>query len=400
MKGFLIGLIACLSYGIQAQQGLVAHYSFDDCAVTDETGMSVNGVISGNPSCGCGVEGNALYFDGQSDYVEFFSNAGTILSQDFTVSFYMLPENTNGIVDIFSKRAGCLPDSAVAIRYEVDTRTLKAELTEGVNERADIEMVLPEGQCWYHITWIRSGGTLAFFLDGELMVVEEFSDQIDARNQGIFSIANSPCLGNGERRYRGALDEFKIFDRALTPEEVQTLYMPIDIITSRDTILFLGQSVQITLPNSCASDFLWTPPQGVDNTGSPEPTITPPQTETYGVVMNYGFCRAIDTIRIIVVDSSDLDCDDVFLPNAFTPNGDGLNDDFGLSNSSFFLGDFISMEVYDRYGGKIFEGTTTFEKWDGTINGEDALPSIYVYKVRYRCNGAERITSGSFNLLR
>ena len=116
--------------------------------------------------------------------------------------------------------------------------------------------------------------------------------------------------------------------------------------------------------------------------------------------MNYGFCRAIDTIRLIVVDSSDLDCEDVFLPNAFTPNGDGLNDDFGLSNASFFLGEFISMEVYDRYGGKIFEGTTTFETWDGTINGEDALPAIYVYKVRYRCNGAERISSGSFNLLR
>ena len=278
MRLILIVIASFVVSGIVAQQGLVAHYSFDDCAVTDETGMSVDGVISGDPACGCGVERNALYFDGQDDYVEFFSNAGTILSQDFTVSFYMLPENTNGIIDIFSKRAGCLPDSAVAIRYEVDTRTLKAELTEGINERANIEMVLPEGQCWFHITWIRADRTLALFLDGELMVVEEFDDQIDARNQGIFSIATSPRLGNGEERFRGALDEFNIFNRALSPDEVATLYSPIDVITSRDTILFLGQSVDISLPNSCASDFLWTPPQGVDNTGSQEPTITPPQT--------------------------------------------------------------------------------------------------------------------------
>ena len=138
----------------------------------------------------------------------------------------------------------------------------------------------------------------------------------------------------------------------------------------------------------------------MSNTGDQEPLITPPANATYGVVMNYGFCQAIDTIRIIVVDSSQLDCDDVFLPNAFTPNGDGLNDDFGLSNATYFLGDFISMEIYDRWGGRLFEGLTTFEKWDGTINGEEALPSIYIYKLRYRCNGEDKIASGSFNLLR
>ena len=393
-------LLLSSTFNAVGQNGLVAHYSFDDCAVTDETGMSVDGVISGSPECGCGVEGNALYFDGQNDYVEFFNNAGSLLSQDFTASFYILPENTTGIVDIFSKRAGCFPDSAVAIRYEVDTRTIKAELTEGINERAEIEMVLPEDECWFHITWVRSGRQLALFLNGRLMAVQDFNDQIDARNQGIFSIANSPCLGNGESRFRGALDEFKIFDRALSEEEVATLYIPIDEIASRDTILFVGESVQILLPNSCANSFLWTPPQGVSNAGDQEPLITPPANATYGVVMNYGFCRAIDTIRIIVVDSSQLDCDDVFLPNAFTPNGDGLNDDFGLSNATYFLGDFISMEIYDRWGGRLFEGLTTFEKWDGTINGEEALPSIYIYKLRYRCNGEDKIASGSFNLLR
>ncbi len=70
------------TFDLFAQSGLVAHYSFDDCAVTDETGMSVDGVISGAPACGCGVEGNALYFDGQSDYLEFFNKSWSIISQD------------------------------------------------------------------------------------------------------------------------------------------------------------------------------------------------------------------------------------------------------------------------------------------------------------------------------
>ena len=396
-------VVLCSVLGLTLSQptnGLVGHYTFDDCAVTDDTGNSPDGVITGNPDCRCGPVGNALFFDGQGDYVEFFSDYSDLLSKDFTASFYLSPQNVTGVIDIFSKREACTPDSAVAVRYEPQTRTLRCELTEGISERAEVKMTLPEGQCWYHITWIRSGGQLALFLDGELRAVEDFNQQIDARNFGTFSIANSPCLGNGEERYRGGMDEFRVYNRALSEEEVRQLYVPVDQLANQDTIIFQGASMQARLPNSCAPDYLWTPPTGVSDPTLPEPVLAPLETTTYGVLMDYGYCRAADTVRIIVVDSSELDCDDVFLPNAFTPNEDGLNDVYGMSNANFFLGDFVSLEIYDRWGSKLFESTDALVQWDGTINGQQALPGVYVYKLRYRCNDGQKVASGSFNLLR
>ena len=400
LKSFAIALCTCFTLLGYSQSGLVAHFSFDDCAVTDELGNSPDGIIGGNPDCGCGAVGNALIFDGVNDYVDFQNNYSDLLSQDFTASFYMAPENVTGVVDIFSKRKLCTPDSAVAVRYEPQSRTLRAELTEGISERAEITARLPQGQCWFHITWVRSGRQLLLYVDGLLVSTMDFDDQIDARNAGIFSIANSPCLANGEFRFAGGLDEFKVFDRALNPDEVWQNYVPIDQIITRDTVVFQGSSVQISLTNSCANSYLWTPADGVFNPDEPEPLITPFETNTYGVVMDYGFCQAIDTIQIIVVDSNELDCDDVFLPNAFTPNEDGLNDTYGMSNANFFLGDFISMQIYDRWGSKLFEGLTPDQKWDGTVDGQFAMPGIYVYKVRFSCDGKEGIATGSFNLLR
>ncbi len=395
-------IILLLGHQVPAQttDGLIAHYTFDDCTARDILGNGNEGELNGNIECGCGAVGNALIFDGVDDWIGFGASASDVLSQDFTLSFYFAPENTTGTVDIFARRKLCQPDSAAAIRYEPEMRTLRAELTEGLNERAEITTRLDEGQCWYHITWVRFGQQMFLYIDGELASSKNFDDQIDARNSGEFTIANSPCLASGEVRYAGALDEFRVYNRVLSADEIAELYIPIDRLITKDTVVFLGTGVQIAFSNSCANDYLWTPIAGVDMPNDPEPFITPPESATYGLVMDYGFCQAADTIRIIVVDSSELDCEDVFLPNAFTPNLDGLNDEFGMSNANFFLGEFQTMDIYDRLGSKLFTGFTPLDTWDGSISGTDALPGIYIYKIRFRCNNEDRIATGSFNLLR
>lgn len=397
---FTLVTFSFASVSAQTTDGLVAYYSFDNCDAADEVGTAPDGVISGNPGCGCGPVGNALYFDGQNDYIEFLSDYGDLLSQNFTASFYIAPENLTGIVDIFSKRVACRPDSAVAVRYEPATSTLRCELTEGITERVVVQGRLPDNRCWVHVAWVRDNPDLRLYFDGVLVGEETIQGQIDARNMGIFSIANSPCLANGEFRYFGGMDEFRVYNRALTAEEVQELVVPFDRLVTRDTVVFQGSSVPVVLERSCAPDYLWSPPNGVSDTEAPEPILTPDRTTTYTLTIDYGFCMAEDTIRVIVVDSTELDCEDVFLPNAFTPNQDGLNDEFGVSNDNFFLADFQSMQIYDRWGGLLFEGLSVDQKWDGTINGEQALPGVYVYKVRFQCDGRDQISTGSFNLLR
>ena len=394
--GFTLAL--CVGHA-QPTIGLVAYYSFDNCDATDDTGNGADGVISGAPGCGCGVSGNALEFDGGSDFIQFLGNFDLLFSEDFTLSFYIQSLNTSGIVDIISKKDGCTADSSITVRFEPSSRSVRAELTQNINLMAESRVNISPEQCWHHVAWVRSAGNLIIYYDGVPVEVTPLGQAINASNNGIFSIANSPCLANGELRFAGSLDELRLYNRALTTGEIAELYLPIDEIGSRDTVLFLGNSVQIDLPNSCASAFSWSPAQGVVAFTDREPVITPNMTTTYEVTMEYGFCTATDTIRLIVVDSTQLNCESVFLPNAFTPNGDGLNDDFGLSNA-FFLGDFGSLQIYDRWGTLLFEAFNPDIMWDGSYESEPLMPGTYIYKLRYRCGGEDYIKTGSVNLIK
>lgn len=396
--------ICCLSFtGLalrgQSNIGLVAYYSFDGCDAVDDTGKGADGVISGMPGCVCGVVGNALEFDGVDDFIQFLGSFDLLFSEDFTLSFYMAPSGSSGIVDVVSKYEACTPGNALAMRYEPANGLVRASLSEGLSLSAESRAPVDANTCWQHVAWVRAGLTLRLYINGEQRHTLSFSQDINNDNNGVFSIANGPCLPNGELRYAGYLDELRLYNRALGPTEIEELYTPVDQIASRDTFLFLGNSVQIDLTATCADAFSWNPTAGVVSPFDAEPTISPTVTTKYAVLMDYPFCQATDTILLVVVDSNDVDCESVFIPNAFTPNNDGLNDVFGMSNN-FFIGQFESFQIYDRWGTMVFEGLTPDVSWDGTFEGEELLPGIYIYKLRYHCDGEERIRTGSFSLIR
>jgi gliding motility-associated-like protein len=68
----------------------------------------------------------------------------------------------------------------------------------------------------------------------------------------------------------------------------------------------------------------------------------------------------------------------MYIPNAFTPNGDGMNDSFGVAGAA--LGDF-SLKIYNRWGEKVFDSNNPDIRWDGLVNKEEAPSGVYVYKV-------------------
>jgi len=110
-------------------------------------------------------------------------------------------------------------------------------------------------------------------------------------------------------------------------------------------------------------------------------------------------CLTLDSIRIIVIDPADLDCGKVFMPNAFTPNNDGRNDTYGISNP-YAISDLVSFEIFDRWGGRVFLATDPMEQWDGNFKGEPMNPGVLLYKVIFRCDGEEIVDVGSLSILR
>jgi gliding motility-associated-like protein len=93
-------------------------------------------------------------------------------------------------------------------------------------------------------------------------------------------------------------------------------------------------------------------------------------------------------------------CDetDVYLPNAFTPNGDGVNDIF-IVRSNFIKE--MSFVIYDRWGNEIFSTTDENVGWDGTVDGSALAPDVFAYSLYVLCsNGETYKTSGNVSLLR
>jgi gliding motility-associated-like protein len=87
------------------------------------------------------------------------------------------------------------------------------------------------------------------------------------------------------------------------------------------------------------------------------------------------------TLTITNCDSIEKECK-LFFPNAFTPNGDGINDKFyPLTICTFEKYEFL---IYNRWGELIFQTSNQTDKWDGKYKGSDCPDGIYVYKITYK----------------
>ena len=86
-----------------------------------------------------------------------------------------------------------------------------------------------------------------------------------------------------------------------------------------------------------------------------------------------------------------------YIPNTFTPNGDGLNDTFGIAGEA--LKEF-RMQIFNRWGQMVFESGNPNERWDGTYQGDKVSEGVYVYKVTAQGPTGKRETKeGNLNVV-
>lgn len=93
-------------------------------------------------------------------------------------------------------------------------------------------------------------------------------------------------------------------------------------------------------------------------------------------------------------------CDAVFIPNAFSPNGDGLNDEFMIKNNAGT--ELIAFMIANRWGEIVFSALNNFDSWNGHYKGEDAEAGYYYYFYKFKClsSNKESIRKGDVLLIR
>lgn len=145
-----------------------------------------------------------------------------------------------------------------------------------------------------------------------------------------------------------------------------------------DRTLLAGRSVQLLANSDRIPDhrFEWTPPTFLNDPTRLNPLANPPQSQSYSLkVTNTNGCISSDLVVVNVVDQ-------LYVPNAFTPNGDGKNDRWRIPNLD--LADGAQVQVFDRAGQPVFTSSSANLGWDGTHRGIPLPPGIYVYLIRFR----------------
>jgi gliding motility-associated-like protein len=154
-----------------------------------------------------------------------------------------------------------------------------------------------------------------------------------------------------------------------------------------------------TLTGTGGGTYSWSPSTGLSCTTCPSPVASPTVTTTYILaVTNASGCVDFDTVTVYVTMNCDAAEGDVFIPDAFSPNGDGFNEVLYVRGGGMKT---IVFAVYDRWGINVFESTSQAVGWDGTMNGKLLNPGVYVYVLKAECLSGESFTfKGNITLLR
>jgi gliding motility-associated-like protein len=159
-----------------------------------------------------------------------------------------------------------------------------------------------------------------------------------------------------------------------------------------------GDSVLLTttvVPANAGYTYTWNPSTDLSCASCANPFASPNETTTYIVtVTSPDGCTGSDTAIVNV----EIVCGDYFLPNIFSPNGDGNNDELCLLGNCI---EKFDLKIYDRWGELVFESKDQNVCWDGKFKGQIMNTATYVYVMEITLTTGEVIKEqGNLNLVR
>ena len=206
-------------------------------------------------------------------------------------------------------------------------------------------------------------------------------------------------------------------DIKVNPKVSQFIVLEIDNLNGcvfKDSIYILVSTIDSTLVNATVSDdyipigekvtlkgkpdgysYNWSP--NVDQPNSQQSTVKPLESIFYVLSVSDGICSKKDSVFVKVFPFV---CDDpsIFVPNAFSPNGDGNNDVLVVRGKMIKE---MTFRIFDRWGELIFETHERGLGWDGTFKGKKMDPDVYDYYLKVTCiDDVESIVKGNITLLK
>ncbi len=178
---------------------------------------------------------------------------------------------------------------------------------------------------------------------------------------------------------------------------VQYSYIQVESVpgafVSPDTSMFFGSSYQLIAGGG--SSYNWSPATGLDTTRGFNPIASPGTSTTYtvAIVDSSTGCQATRQVTVNILHNNKF-----FVPNTFSPNGDGRNDYLFLRGNNLYG---IRFTIYDRWGEKVFETTDATIGWDGRYKGKELDPAVFIYVITVNYDDKKTTTeTGNVTLVR
>ncbi len=173
------------------------------------------------------------------------------------------------------------------------------------------------------------------------------------------------------------------------------IYRKTVIDAGPDKYMLMGDTASLTASiKGTGLSYYWTPDMYLSDSRVLNPKINPPEDITYTlhVTSSAGCGSGIDEVKVFLYNG-------LYIPNAFTPNGDGVNDVFRVIPLENFK--LTRLSIYNRWGKIVFNTSTPGAAWDGRYNGAPQPTGTYIYYVEMKPAKGNTITrKGSILLIR
>ena len=183
-------------------------------------------------------------------------------------------------------------------------------------------------------------------------------------------------------------------DAPLISEQQITVQKAEEPIRYFKKIILPGESLYLSARN-LGTEYDWQPASAVASPTSATTRFTATESTDFTVaIRNPLGCTVIDSVEVLLLKD-----DAVWMPTAFSPNGDGLNDILRPFVAGAY--ELLRFSIYDRGGNQVYASTRAAAGWDGTLNGIPAKPEVYVWYIEYKdAAGKKALKKGTLTLVR
>ena len=299
--------------------------------------------------------GNSFYWTGPNNFSSTDQNPVILNAQKDRSGTYSVIVSSNGCTSSPATTQANVIDFVVA-------KTSAAEVTTCPDDVVQLQVTDKEG---YTYTWRPAVGLSNPNIPNPIATPTQNITYSVTVSNGFCSVTDTTRIIIAERQIISAGENIKLFAG-------QTRKLNASVIGKDYT-------------------FFWTPIDFLDDPTSLTPIASPPKDITYTlhVVANSGCFDQTSSVYLKVYP-------EIIIPNAFSPNGDGINDTWAIPAAAAFEG--AKIKIYNRYGSLVYQKDGLFESWDGKYKGVILPPGVYYYTAYF--NNDFKLFSGSVTLIR